>query len=309
MEKYNNNWDPLEWQDYCFQLIRAHHGPRVQRIPDKDRGDMGIEAFTFDEHAVIYQCYCPDYPASIAERSAKITAKLQSDVPKLILNEAKILDHVGARKFRQWTLMVPLFDSKDPLKKCVKETRRITAANLQFIDSVVFDVNIADQNDFASEIEELKRRASIPYRSRAQEATDQDVISWRQAHNLLVERLDGKLERGYPTDTDIQRDVKTHQFVKWFIDKANITELLRRDYPDLWESVKAATADAERILATFGANGGTAQEILGNQLSSLKIEIKKIMPGYQEAEINKIAIGCLADWLMECPLDFPARPQ
>jgi hypothetical protein len=267
---------------------------------------MGIEAFSTDESAVIYQCYAPEYPATVPDRADKIVAKLQSDVPKLITNSDKIIEHVGPRIFKQWVLLVPLFDSKEPLRKCVREVARIKKAKLPFIDNDRFDINICDQKDFASEIEELRRRACMLHRVAAEDASAQDAKKWCDANNEIFEKMSGKMERGFPEDNEDNRNDKIVEFVRWYIDRCNLSDVLRIEHPELWEAVRRATDSAERRLRTFGRGAGPAHEIIGRQLEALRSEIGKLMAGYEEADIYKLAIGCLADWLIECPLDFPA---
>lgn len=306
MDRYRYSFDGTEWQDTCFQIMRIVHRSRIQRVPDRHRGDMGIEAFSTDDSAIIYQCYAPDYPATVPDRADKIVSKLQTDIPKLIANKDKILEHVGRRKFKQWVLLVPLFDSKEPLRKCVREVERIKSASLPFIDNAEFDINICDQSDFASEIEELRRRACMLHRVVAEEASAQDAKDWCDANNSIVNKLSGKMERGFPEDSEADRNDKMVEFVRWYIDRSNLSDVLRLEHPEMWEVIRRAIDSVERRLRTFGRGHGTAHEIISRQLELLRSEIGTIMVGYEDADIFKIAIGCLADWLIECPLDFPA---
>jgi hypothetical protein len=55
-DEYQYSWDPKDWENRVLQLIRERHGSdNVVRIPDKDRGDLGLEAYTYD--GSVYQCY------------------------------------------------------------------------------------------------------------------------------------------------------------------------------------------------------------------------------------------------------------
>lgn len=51
-----------DWQEWVDKLLQRHYGPgEYQKVPDKDKGDAGIEGFTVNSgHA--YQAYGPEEP-------------------------------------------------------------------------------------------------------------------------------------------------------------------------------------------------------------------------------------------------------
>ena len=82
-------WSGDDWQEFCMLLLRerySHH--QFQEMPDKDKGDLGIEAFSLDGCA--YQCYAPEQAVTVTERYERQRDKLTKDLGKLKKNEAKL---------------------------------------------------------------------------------------------------------------------------------------------------------------------------------------------------------------------------
>jgi hypothetical protein len=65
--------DGVGWQRYCHCLFTARHGERYQPVPDRVRGDWGIEGFTAS--GILYQCFAPEEPITREERHDKIRKK------------------------------------------------------------------------------------------------------------------------------------------------------------------------------------------------------------------------------------------
>lgn len=62
-------------------LLKRHYAPgQFQQIPAKDRGDAGLEGFTNDGCA--YQCYAPEEPLTLAQRTEKHKKKIYRDIKK-----------------------------------------------------------------------------------------------------------------------------------------------------------------------------------------------------------------------------------
>jgi hypothetical protein len=302
VESYKFDWAPDEWQDFGLQLIRERHGgSNVQRVPDEDRGDAGLEAFTFD--GCTYQCYAPEFTPDISFRATKIRAKLNRDVKKLARNKGTVAKLLGSLKASRWILLVPLFDSKEVISTCSDLTDYIISQSLAFINSD-FRVCVEDQADFSSEIEQLRRRGSMRVRV-SMPITPHEVLEDWQIQNIdLVEEMRKKLKRAFPSDSDTQTGEKVAQYITWHLGRDNVLDQLRRDVPDVWEAVVVAASNAEKKLKTFGRPNGNAREAIGNCVEGLSNEINECMPSFQRSAVDELAIGTVADWLMRCPLDF-----
>jgi hypothetical protein len=302
-EEYQYSWDPKDWEKRGLQLIRARHGSdNVVRIPDKDRGDLGLEAYTYDGCA--YQCYAPEHPLQTGERVRKVKAKIRGDIRKFCKHKEKLKLLFGITEIRRWVLLVPLLDSKEialVYEKYASEVRRL---NLPYVASE-FRVLAADQSDFSSEIEQLRRRAALRSPLAVSAATDQDVPAWTEANLELAETLSGKLQRGFPNEHELAHQIRFGAFVKRAIDADNTLERLRQDMPDLWEGVTTATRSAEKNLEMLGVGRQSPRDILVEEVKKLHESVSQHLEGFSRADIDTVAYGAVSDWLMRCPLDFP----
>jgi len=301
-ESYKYDWDPKEWQNFALQLVRERHGAaNVQRVPDEHRGDSGIEAYSFD--GCLYQCYAPKFPLPIVERAKKIRAKLNTDVSKLIANAKTIEGWLGAITVSRWILLVPLFDSKEPITTCTDLTETVLCRGLAFIRPD-FRVCVSGQSDFSTELEQLRRKAALRTRLSPTVTTTEELQTWQDQHVDHVQTMTEKLERGFPQTPKPKITRIVQQYIEWHLQRDNVLDQLRRDIADVWDQVQATTSNAEKKLETLGSQGGTAKEVISNTIRDLGNEIRECMPGFHRSEVDRIAFGTAADWLMRCPLDF-----
>ena len=48
------------WEVLCQKILHLRYKGDYQKVPDRFRGDLGIEGFTFS--GCVFQFYCPDEP-------------------------------------------------------------------------------------------------------------------------------------------------------------------------------------------------------------------------------------------------------
>src|SRR4051812_17856470 len=106
-------WSPDDWEEYCNGLFRERHGPTgYVRVPDRDRGDLGMEGYSMDGTGVIYQCYATE-ATEVGERYAKQRDKITKDLGKLVAKAERVAALLGDNVMGFWALVVPLYDSKE----------------------------------------------------------------------------------------------------------------------------------------------------------------------------------------------------
>ena len=99
-----------EWQKWADKLLQRHYGPGgYQKIPDKHKGDAGIEGFA-DTAGHAYQAYGPEEPLSTRERYEKHRTKMTNDIQKFIDNRIVLAKLFGEVKINKWILLVPIFE-------------------------------------------------------------------------------------------------------------------------------------------------------------------------------------------------------
>src|SRR5438270_5241601 len=72
--------DGKEWQEYVISLLFIRYATDLIEIPDKDKGDGGLEAYSLTGHA--YQCYAPEGLNSVTQLAQKHKDKINRDLNK-----------------------------------------------------------------------------------------------------------------------------------------------------------------------------------------------------------------------------------
>lgn len=292
-----------DWENWANKLLACHYGPaEYQTVPDKDKGDAGIEGFTLSGgHA--YQAYGCEEPISTTERYEKQRSKLSKDIKKFIDNKAILGKIFGGVKISRWVLFVPYYDSKEIVKHAAKKTDEVIAEQLPYV-SQSFRVKICSEDDFPVARDQLINASASSVEVEADPATTDQIVDWAKSNSGLALVLDNKLKR-LPTITsdEKRRDFHT-KVLKWYLEGESILDALRK-FPELYEKVIKTKSHREGLLAIAAVSGGSSQEILTSSVQELLSSLKNEVKGLHSFSSEKLAYGTVADWLLRCPLDFP----
>ena len=298
IEKYRRDWDPNEWEQFGLRLVRERHGPEnVQPIPDRVKGDLGIECVTTD--GCVYQSYAPEETGDTGKAASAMRGKANRDLNKLVKNEKKIAELLSGIKVRRWILLCPFLDDKDVVKTVTKKGQEILKTGLSFLDTE-FRGLVHCQEDFSKEIEKIRLEASGA--TLTLKTADPDEIA--TADNAIDERLDQKIGRGFPQLQPDQAKNKKLRFIGTHIRSENALDQLKRDAPELWEKATTAIALEEDRLETSGPVSGTTGSLLTSEQDRLYQVLQAALPTLETNAIRAIAMGQIGTWLIECPLDF-----
>ena len=292
-----------EWQIFADKLLQRHYGPtEYQKIPDRDRGDAGIEGFTIS-HGHAYQIYGPVEPLSTRERYEKLRTKMTNDTRKFRRNHELLKKIFGDVKITRWALLVPYYDSKEIVLHATKKTKEIIDADLPYV-SPDFHVSIVDEEAFAVEREELISNG-IEDISITGPAIDQDQVrEWVDENDSLVINVEDKIGRIASLETDEERRAFRDHIIQLYLDGQNILDELRK-YPNIYEGIWEIRSQKERYLGiktmvSSGTNMDIFRECLVDIEQAVKSEVRGIAPTTTEA----IVFGTVSDWMIQCPLDF-----
>ena len=64
-----------------------------------------------------------------------------------------------------------------------------------------------------------------------------------------------------------------------------------------------------RDITRMSAEGATAEMSLQQMVDRLREQMQSQVPGIDQGDASTLAAGAVADWLIECPLDFPDAPS
>jgi hypothetical protein len=295
-----------EWQLWAEKLLLRHYGPgEYQKIPDKHRGDAGLEGFTVSSgHA--YQMYGPEEPLSTLERCNKHKTKISTDIRKFIKNESLLCSVFGSIKISRWILFVPVYDSKETLEHANKKAQEVIKAGLSYVNAD-FKILIQDEETFSKERDELLNLRTNSISIDGGKINECDINEWVDKNTGLADIVEEKLTR-HPgiSSRDQRRKIRT-AVIRAYLMGQNVLEDLRK-YPSAYEEVRRIKSYKEAYLAfealkSIQING----DLFTSSLEDFKQTVINQVPGVDYSTIEAIAYEAVADWLIRCPLDFPER--
>jgi hypothetical protein len=296
---FRRAWDADGWQLFALQLAQRRHTPQdIQTVPDRVRGDAGIEFFSTD--GCVYQCYAPEEVADTAKAASAMKAKGSRDLQKLIANQTIIAGLLQSVKARRWILLCPFLDDKEVVAFVRKKGEEIKGHYLAFLSND-FEALVQSQQDFAGEIEQLKLMSLGPP-LKLQAPTEEQVVTSAGEMSIL---LTDKLGRAFPSSAGSDIEKRKLGYIRAHLMRENILDALRMDRALLWErSVRCLDAEERRLVAAGCGTGQPGQQI-SDSIVRIENSLQSDLPDVPRSAITDIAVGTISDWLLRCPLDFP----
>lgn len=295
-----------DWEEWAVELLCRRYGPaEYQRIPDKDRGDAGIEGFSISlGHA--YQIYGPEEPLTVERRYEKLRVKITKDIKKFISNRDKLQKLLGTVKISRWILLVPHFDSKRIVEHAAKKTAEVIAANLPYVKQD-FRVVVEDETAFAAELQELINCNVGKISILANDIAPKQVDEWANDNDLLVRRTDEKIERLGTLSTQDKRRKFRDKMITHYLEGQNAMSELR-EYPATYESVIKIKSARERYLEIEAMlSSGDNRHRLNDALDNYKKALRSETHGISHQTIEVLVYEAISDWFIRCPLDFEKK--
>lgn len=299
-----HEWPGEEWQAWCELLFHARHAPAgYVPVPDKDRGDCGIEGFSIDGTGCLYQCYAPE-AHDLRKRYEDQRDKVTTDLRKLVTNRIPISKLLGDHQMQRWVLVVPIHDSKDLVAHTRKKELEVRAEDLPFLTPDFSVVVQTDRLHFATERASVvgSNAAAMPPVAELDATTREvEVDKFKIDEAEQVAAMDAKLGRGRFSDPTSARD----RFLRQLVDADNISEQLRRDFPALHERIVLEHRREERDILGERDLDLLHKGSLRDVWTRLEARLLEATPSIGSDHANRLAHGAIGRWLLECPLDFP----
>ena len=292
------DWDGKEWEAFALRLVQVRHGAHnVQVVPDRVRGDAGIEFLTTD--GCSYQCYAPEESANTAKAASAMKSKATRDLGKLRKNAETIKGLLGERKIGRWILLCPFLDDKSVISHVVEKTAKDAIHDLDFVTRD-FRGLVQSLTDFEKEHAMLRAQTlGIPLDAKMPSSETTSVhLEKVRTH------IDTKLERGFPQVSADARRRRAQEYVRAHLLSEDALDNLKMEFPELWETYRRTLGAEEIRLQTLGSGSGGASEQLNRELERLEARLSGVLPSLERPMITIISTGTLATWLIECPLDF-----
>jgi hypothetical protein len=292
-------WEGREWQNYCLMLLHKRYADHsLQEVPDRHRGDLGIEAFSLDGCA--FQCYAALEPLSTQDLYESQRDKLTADLNKLEKNKVELKKILGVLKIERYVFMVHRLDSRFLLEHAVSKVADVLAWGLEFIHPD-FKIVVVTDDHYPVEraaIVAIPVPLVIP-----DPVTEESMSSWVGDNSPLLDDAARKFEKLGLSGNGLSSalDSLTYQF----LDGENALLKLRERYPDHWTAAQGCRSRRERRLPLeFPASSNTSMQVVTEVADALRDEIARDAPSISGAIAETIAWATVAEWIMRCPLDF-----
>ncbi|MHA6668981.1 hypothetical protein ACX3O0_08935 [Homoserinimonas sp. A447] len=288
-----------EWQSLCLRILRQHHGPgNLIEIPDMDRGDGGLEAFGSNGHA--YQCYAPEMePLSVSSRRKKHLTKLNDDTQKFITNRALLSRIITpGLVIERWILLVPFLSSKAVTVKCNELTEKIRNAALPYASPSI-TVTALTLDSF-----ELARRAVLDNALSRMNLPLAPKVSFADLGDPRSETMAGKLANTSIFSDKVRRGEMVSRLLENHLAGRTHREFILDQYTEVGDALESEFRDLEQRLSlqySLLNNGNDA--LLSTILEDTEAIIRSTA-NVAPDQARIIAEGQVAEWLMNCPLDF-----
>jgi hypothetical protein len=280
-------------------------GEEVQFVPDRVRGDGGIEAYRLDD-GIVYQCYAPEDAFTADAQTDAQKGKIRRDIKKLVDKPdetAHLLGH--GYLIRRWVLLTPEYDDKELLAYArLKSLRTRELAPRPPWCHDDFQVVVASDRDlFAEQLSilagieggALKLNLEQPPEAEAIASFDESL-----AERLRLKSTENPILAGNP---DVMDRFCTDTILD-FVYGAGQLHVLEERYTLAFDAV------ARRARVTFrtitrrladGAGDPADLEDLAQQLAqNLSVDIPALAP----VACEELARHYVASWLIDCPLRF-----
>lgn len=296
----NKVWERKEWEEHVNDLLRIKHGQEnYVPIPDRHNGDAGIEGFSFCGNA--YQAFCPEELCTMEQLYDKQRDKMTTDISKFIDNKKNTLSSIlGGTKIKRWILVVPNHLSKHLNSHASTKTAEVVKAKLAYVDNNDFHVLVWDRNTFKSEEAELLEQGIRVLRLEREAVSDVEVNAFQTDKSDFVNNVEVKLTKlkpASPAQIEKARDV----MLKQAIYAQNMLGNLKQEYPEYHSQIVSGVIEREERLHIEYFE--SQQKSPAQQIAALK-EVLAKKSKLHEDNLDCIAAGTVADWLMRCNLDF-----
>jgi hypothetical protein len=298
-------WDGGEWEEHCCSLLGAKFGENIQFVPDRVRGDGGLEAYRLD-CGTVYQCYAPEDAFTVQAQTDAQKRKIRTDIHTLVSKPDETVALLGSGyRVSRWVLLTPEYDDKELIKYARVKSQATRSPVRPVWCAEDFEIVVAsDKDQFSAELARLIGPADI-IRLNLPEITADDAYA--SIETGVAARLTEKL-RANPAlgaDETILADYRSETLINYVYGKGQL-EALEDRYSAAYEAVtRRARTTLRRLTLRLAAGSGDMADLqtLAGELSD---KFASDVPALARIACEDMAYYYLADWFISCPLRFRA---
>jgi len=300
-------WDGGEWQAHCRILLAMKYGENVQFVPDRDRGDGGLEAYRLDA-GITYQCYAPHDAYGVASLTEAQKRKIRLDVKKLVDDPAKTASIIGQETaIERWVLLTPYFDSKELVIYAREKSKEVRDSNpCPSWCHPGFEIVVASDDEFAAQKASLYGQTGAGLELSVPDPPSSEVTSVAPG---LASRLLPKLQVD-PTLGSSQGDLAKYsdEIILDYIRGGRQLEILGHEYSNAAEIVtRRAKSTFQSLTRISMGSPGSGPEMVNSLTTRLAGDFHSAAPSLSTLLCEELARYFVAAWFVECPLRFLSR--
>jgi hypothetical protein len=295
--------DGNAWERRVKIWLRLRYpGGLFEEVPAEHHGDYGVEGFSRD--GIAYQCYAPKGRLRTKDLYENQRDKINKDINKFINNKDELLKLFGSVAISSWWLVVPEHKSSKLVQHATDKAAYVRSLGLPYV-AKDFHIHIATAEDFAVERQAAIRKGVEALQLEETEVAEGEVQDWADKNDALVKVLDRKI-RAYSGETRAAKIEELRDgWIESFIAAENTLKKMQRKYADVWEEFRALKKRKERVLFAKYSTHAAAHEVLAQTIGELRVEIENKVPNLSSEKVQELSLGTVAEWLHQCPLDFP----
>lgn len=298
IDRDGNDW---EKRVKVWLRIRYPNG-EFEEVPAGHAGDYGVEGFSRDGRA--YQCYAAREALKAAALYENQRIKIHDDIEKFIRNGAELQKLFGPLKIESWWFVTPEHKSAKLVQYAQKKAEEVKEAHLPYTTRKFF-IHIATPEDFETEKQIAVRRGLDMLRIDGLLVDESELAEWADGNDQLIQKLDAKIRR-YVGVCELEklRELR-EEWLRLHINGKNVLSALRKSHPQLWEEVDRCKSQRRRYLFLNFSTSKAPPEVLREAVEKLRTSIAAKIPQIEELTLEALVYEAVADWIIECPLDFP----
>jgi hypothetical protein len=260
-----------------------------------------MEAFGVD--GCCYQCYAPEEPLSVKDRYNKHRNKITADLGKFC-NGQRVAPLLGTTKIRRWFLVVPINDSKDLVKHANDKTSEILGLDLIYVSDDFRVLAITDE-DFQEERTTYLRQGIAERPIPVDDPTPEFLRAFSDTSGPQIKVMDTKLARVPILRSVQERSRYEDLLLKQYVHGIDIIDKLKDDSPELARYVRKGIADMKSpLLMRYGTGAEHTWDNMNAIVDQLTNRIVEVLRGLPKNQAQSISYATMAEWLMECSLNF-----
>ena len=306
------------WEDLCVQCYRLRYqNVHYTAIPAAQKGDAGIEGYTFD--GVVHQCYCPEREYSDKDLYEHYRDKMTTDLEKLVnpkhaSSYADRLRGMGVPPIREWHFNIPEYRDNRILTHAETKRQEVLAAKAAAPKSYEhihkdFVIVIKQAADFTPEISRIIRTTLTDMRLNTA-VKHPAKPDWSKCDSQKVDNIRRKIKAVMHgvDDTNETLNEVIGIYIDYYICGIENMTALRQDFPEIYEDLyklEQSYKNEVRVKTLMHTDKSMNKDLFEKILDEFQTKLEKDFSRiFTIAAIGELKQDLIASWLADCSMEF-----